>query len=189
MHVDGFRFDLAAVLSRDEDGQPLADPPIIWEIETDPVLAGTKLIAEAWDAGGLYEVGSFVGDRWVGVERAVPRRRPRRSSSGEPGRIRGLTQRFLGSPDIYGHKHRDAAGQHQLRDLPRRLHPQGPRLVRPKHNEANGEGNRDGNDSEHELELRRRGSDRRPGDRGHPAPPGQELARRQPARRSASRCC
>ena len=65
MHVDGFRFDLAAVLSRGEDGQPLADPPIIWEIETDPVLAGTKLIAEAWDAGGLYQVGSFVGDRWV----------------------------------------------------------------------------------------------------------------------------
>ena len=65
MHVDGFRFDLAAVLSRDEDGEPLADPPILWEIETDPVLAGTKLIAEAWDAGGLYQVGSFVGDRWV----------------------------------------------------------------------------------------------------------------------------
>ena len=43
----------------------MTDPPILWEIETDPVLAGTKLIAEAWDAGGLYQVGSFVGDRWV----------------------------------------------------------------------------------------------------------------------------
>ena len=65
MHVDGFRFDLAAVLSRDEAGQPMADPPALWDIETDPVLAGTKLIAEAWDAGGLYQVGSFVGERWV----------------------------------------------------------------------------------------------------------------------------
>ena len=61
MHVDGFRFDLAAVLSRDEAGQPMVDPPALWDIETDPVLAGTKLIAEAWDAGGLYQVGSFVG--------------------------------------------------------------------------------------------------------------------------------
>ena len=65
MHVDGFRFDLASVLSRDQDGEPMADPPTLWDIETDPVLAGTKLIAEAWDAGGLYQVGSFVGDRWV----------------------------------------------------------------------------------------------------------------------------
>ena len=65
MHVDGFRFDLASVLSRDEDGRPLARPPILWDIDSDPVLAGTKLIAEAWDAAGLYQVGSFVGDRWV----------------------------------------------------------------------------------------------------------------------------
>ena len=64
MHVDGFRFDLAAVLSRDRMGQPIADPPLIWDIDTDPVLAGAKLIAEAWDAGGLYQVGSFAGDRW-----------------------------------------------------------------------------------------------------------------------------
>ncbi len=65
MHVDGFRFDLASVLSRDEDGRPLARPPILWDIDSDPVLSGTKLIAEAWDAAGLYQVGSFVGDRWV----------------------------------------------------------------------------------------------------------------------------
>lgn len=64
MHVDGFRFDLALVLSRDSQGRPMASPPVLWQIETDPVLAGTKLIAEAWDAGGLYQVGSFVGDRW-----------------------------------------------------------------------------------------------------------------------------
>ncbi len=59
MHVDGFRFDLASILSRDESGRPLPDPPVLWDIESDPLLAGTKLIAEAWDAAGLYQVGSF----------------------------------------------------------------------------------------------------------------------------------
>ena len=64
MHVDGFRFDLASILSRDTVGRPLANPPILWDIESDPVLANVKLIAEAWDAAGLYQVGSFVGDSW-----------------------------------------------------------------------------------------------------------------------------
>ena len=64
MHVDGFRFDLASILSRDESGHPLPNPPMLWDIESDPMLAGTKLIAEAWDAAGLYQVGSFVGDAW-----------------------------------------------------------------------------------------------------------------------------
>nr|WP_232298979.1 glycogen debranching protein GlgX [Granulicella tundricola] len=64
MHVDGFRFDLASVLTRDEWGQPMSDPPILWDIDSEPALAGTKLIAEAWDEGGLYQVGSFGHDRW-----------------------------------------------------------------------------------------------------------------------------
>ena len=64
MHVDGFRFDLASVLTRDENGAPLPNPPVIWDIESDPALAGIKLIAEAWDAAGLYQVGIFVGDAW-----------------------------------------------------------------------------------------------------------------------------
>ena len=64
MHVDGFRFDLASILTRDETGHPLPHPPVIWDIESDPLLAGTKLMAEAWDAAGLYQVGSFVGDAW-----------------------------------------------------------------------------------------------------------------------------
>src|SRR5215472_12309063 len=59
MHVDGFRFDLASILARDSSGQPMSNPPVLWDIESDPALAGTKLIAEAWDAAGLYQVGSF----------------------------------------------------------------------------------------------------------------------------------
>ena len=64
MHVDGFRFDLASILARDASGQPIPNPPVLWDIESDPVLAGSKLIAEAWDAAGLYQVGSFIGDSW-----------------------------------------------------------------------------------------------------------------------------
>ncbi len=57
MHVDGFRFDLASILSRDSSGHVLPSPPVLWDLESDPALAGTKLIAEAWDAAGLYQVG------------------------------------------------------------------------------------------------------------------------------------
>jgi isoamylase len=64
MHVDGFRFDLASILARDASGQVMPNPPVLWDIESDPALAGTKLIAEAWDAAGLYQVGSFIGDSW-----------------------------------------------------------------------------------------------------------------------------
>jgi isoamylase len=59
MHVDGFRFDLASILNRDESGNVMPNPPVLWDIESDPALARTKLIAEAWDAAGLYQVGSF----------------------------------------------------------------------------------------------------------------------------------
>ncbi len=65
MHVDGFRFDLASSLSRGEDGRPLDRPPILLDIDADPVLAGAKIIAEAWDAAGLYQVANFAGDRWA----------------------------------------------------------------------------------------------------------------------------
>ena len=101
MHVDGFRFDLAAVLSRDAQGEPLADPAIIRDIEDDPMLAGTKLIAEAWDAGGLYQVGSFVGDRWCEWNGRF-RDDVRGFVKGDPGLVGAVAQRFLASPDIYG---------------------------------------------------------------------------------------
>ena len=76
MHVDGFRFDLASILSRDERGRPMATPPLLWDIESDPVFANVKLIAEAWDAAGLYQVGSLRRRQLEGMERQVSRRRP-----------------------------------------------------------------------------------------------------------------
>jgi isoamylase len=145
MHVDGFRFDLAAVLSRDETGARLADPPTLWDIETDPALAGTKVIAEAWDAGGLYEVGSFVGDRWVEWN-GIFRDDVRAFVKGDRGKARAVALRFLGSPDVYGPRDREPEVSlnfvtchdgFTLNDLV---------SYDVKHNEANGEGNRDGSD-------------------------------------------
>lgn len=100
MHVDGFRFDLASVLSRDEKGVPLVSPPVLWEIDSDPVLAGAKIIAEAWDAAGLYQVGSFVGDRfreWNGQFRDDLRR----FVKGDTGMTKLLMHRIAGSRDLY----------------------------------------------------------------------------------------
>ena len=143
MHVDGFRFDLASILSRDPSGQVMPNPPVLWDIESDPVLAGTKLIAEAWDAAGLYQVGSFVGDSWKewngrfrdDVRSFLPRRR---------GSVGRLADRLVGSPEIYGHKEREPEQSvnfvtchdgFTLNDLV---------SYNQKHNEANGEDNRDG---------------------------------------------
>jgi isoamylase len=143
MHVDGFRFDLASILSRDETGHPLPNPPVLWDIESDPAMAGIKLIAEAWDAAGLYQVGSFVGDAWQEWNGRF-RDDVRRFVKGERGTVSHIATRLLGSPDIYGHKQREA--EHSINfvtchdgftmnDLVSYDH---------KHNEANGENNRDG---------------------------------------------
>jgi glycogen operon protein len=145
MHVDGFRFDLASILSRDEKGRPLADPPIVWDIETDPVLAGTKLIAEAWDAAGLYQVGTFVGDRWKEWNGQF-RDDVRSFLRGDDGTVSKLAARFLASPDLYAHEEREPEQSinfitchdgFTLNDLV---------SYNRKHNEANNEGNRDGHD-------------------------------------------
>jgi isoamylase len=143
MHVDGFRFDLASILDRDETGRPLETPPVLWDIQTDPVLAGTKLIAEAWDAAGLYQVGSFIGDSWREWNGRY-RDDVRRFVKGDRSMVRLFAQRLLGSPDIYGHREREP-GQSinfvtchdgfTLNDLV---------SYNEKHNEANGEGNQDG---------------------------------------------
>jgi glycogen operon protein len=145
MHVDGFRFDLASILSRDESGQPLPNPPVLWDIESDPLLAGTKLIAEAWDAAGLYQVGTFVGDTWQEWNGRF-RDDVRRFLKGENRSVSGVATRLLGSPDIYGHEEREAEQSinfvachdgFTLNDLV---------TYDRKHNEANGEDNRDGSD-------------------------------------------
>jgi len=145
MHVDGFRFDLASILARDEEGHVLPDPPVLWDIETDPALAGVKLIAEAWDAGGLYQVGSFTGDSWKEWNGRF-RDDVRDFLRGEKGSVRRVADRLLGSPEIYGHKEREAeqsvnfATCHDgftLNDLV---------SYSEKRNEANGEGNEDGGD-------------------------------------------
>jgi glycogen operon protein len=145
MHVDGFRFDLASILTRDEAGHPLPSPPVVWDIESDPLLAGTKLIAEAWDASGLYQVGSFIGDTWQEWNGRF-RDDVRRFWKADYGSVRGLGMRLLGSPDIYGHEDREAEQSinfvtchdgFTLNDLV---------SYNRKHNEANGENNRDGSD-------------------------------------------
>src|SRR6185369_2873598 len=107
MHVDGFRFDLAAILGRDESGQVLSNPPVLWDIDSDPALAGTKLIAEAWDASGLYQVGSFIGDSWKEWNGQF-RDDVRSFFRGENGSVPRLADRLVGSPEIYGHKEREA---------------------------------------------------------------------------------
>jgi glycogen operon protein len=100
MHVDGFRFDLASVLSRDEDGAPMARPPILWDIESDPVLANVKLIAEAWDAAGLYQVGSFAGESWKEWNGKF-RDDLRAFVKADNGTVGAIAARLIGSPDIY----------------------------------------------------------------------------------------
>ena len=143
MHVDGFRFDLASILSRDASGHPLPNPPVLWDIESDPALAGTKLLAEAWDAAGLYQVGSFVGDAWKEWNGRF-RDDVRNFFRGEPGSLRRVADRIVGSPEMYGHKQREAEQSvnfvtchdgFTLNDLV---------SYNQKHNEANGEDNRDG---------------------------------------------
>ncbi|MEO0853707.1 MAG: glycogen debranching enzyme, partial [Cyanobacteria bacterium J06648_11] len=149
MHVDGFRFDLASVLSRDIFGQPPEAPvPVLWDIESAPTLAGTKLIVEAWDAAGLYQVGQFVnyGD-WYAEWNGPFRDDVRRFVKGDRGTVGSLASRILGSPDIYTASDRDSNRSihfitchdgFTLNDLVSYDY---------KHNEANGEENRDGTDA------------------------------------------
>lgn len=143
MHVDGFRFDLASILSRDEKGTAIENPPVLWDIDSDPELAGTKLIAEAWDAAGLYQVGSFAGDRWKEWN-GVFRDDLRKFMRGDDNVLSQFVTRLIGSPDIYSYRNR---GPEQsinfvtchdgftLNDLV---------SYNQKHNEANKENNQDG---------------------------------------------
>lgn len=143
MHVDGFRFDLASILSRDEKGNVIENAPILWDIESDPVLAGTKLIAEAWDAAGLYQVGNFIGDSWKEWNGKF-RDDVRSFLKGDNGVVTRFVERLVGSPDLFAHQEREPEQSinfitchdgFTLNDLV---------SYNNKHNEANGEDNRDG---------------------------------------------
>ncbi len=145
MHIDGFRFDLASILGRELNGSIREDAPLLARIAEDPVLRDVKLIAEAWDAGGAYQVGSFGGGRWAewNGQYRDDTRRFWRGDSGMRGR---MATRLAGSADLYARSERTALHSinfitchdgFTLRDLV---------SYNCKHNEINGEGNADGLD-------------------------------------------
>src|SRR5215475_13925309 len=143
MHVDGFRFDLASILARDSSGHVMPNPPVLLDIESDPDLAGTKMIAEAWDAAGLYQVGSFVGDRWKEWNGRF-RDDTRSFFRGEEGLVGRFADGMIGSPELFAQEEREPEQSvnfvtchdgFTLNDLA---------SYDLKHNEENGEDNRDG---------------------------------------------
>jgi glycogen operon protein len=148
-HIDGFRFDLATILGRDPWGAPLSNPPLLESLAFDPILSSCKLIAEAWDAGGLYQVGTFPAfGRWAEWN-GLYRDSVRRYLKGDAGMVGQIAQRVLGSPDLYRMSGRAPATSvnfitchdgFTLADLV---------SYNDKHNEANGEWNRDGGDDNH----------------------------------------
>ncbi|HIX14367.1 MAG TPA: glycogen debranching enzyme [Candidatus Hungatella pullicola] len=141
--VDGFRFDLASILGRDEDGKPLSEPPLLESLAFDPILGHVKLIAEAWDAGGLYQVGSFPAwNRWAEWNGKY-RDDIRRFLKGDEGMAQAAIARICGSLDLYPPDLRQNASVNfitchdgfTLYDL---------YAYNEKHNEANGWNNTDG---------------------------------------------
>ncbi len=145
MHVDGFRFDLGSILGRDERGNLLDNPPILERIAQDPILRDTKIIAEAWDAGGAYQVGEFP-DRWAEWNDRF-RDDVRRFWRGDRNTVGSLATRFAGSSDLY-----HAGGRKPFHSINFITSHDGFTLrdlvsYNRKHNEANGEGNRDGHNS------------------------------------------
>lgn len=144
-HIDGFRFDLAAILSRDAWGAPLANPPLLETLAFDPILAKCKLIAEAWDAGGLYQVGSFPAfGRWAEWNGKY-RDGIRKFLKGEPGLLGDTAQRIQGSPDLYAWGGRGPATSINFITCHDGLTLMDMVSYNGKHNEANGENNNDGN--------------------------------------------
>ena len=146
MHVDGFRFDLASVLGRDGSGKLLANAPLLERIAEDPILRDVKIIAEAWDAAGAYQVGSFSERRWAEWNGRY-RDDVRRFWRGDEGMLGVFASRIAGSADIYSRSGKGPEGSinfitchdgFTLNDLV---------SYRTKHNEANGEDNRDGTDA------------------------------------------
>ena len=149
MHIDGFRFDLAAVLTRGEDGQVLVNSPAVNSIEVDPVLADTKLIAEAWDAAGLYQLGFFAGrngdTRWAEWNGAY-RDDIRKFIRSDEGMVPILAARIIGSPDIYVNPHQDIYQSIHFVSCHDGFTMGDLVSYNCKHNLPNGEDNRDGLD-------------------------------------------
>ena len=145
-HIDGFRFDLASILSRDRNGDILPNPPIVELITEDPLLADTKIIAEAWDAAGAYQVGSFATLRWAEWNGKY-RDDVRRFWRGDHAQTGHLATRLAGSSDLYGDDGRQP--YHSINFVTSHDGFTISDLVayREKHNEANGEGNRDGDNN------------------------------------------
>lgn len=146
MHVDGFRFDLASVLGRDEHGNILQNSPLLESIAEDPILRDVKLIAEAWDAGGAYQVGSFSDRRWMEWNGRF-RDDVRRFWLGNPGMMGVFASRICGSADLY-----QGSGKGPDNSLNFVTCHDGFTLndlvsYRLKHNEENGENGRDGTDA------------------------------------------
>ena len=142
-HVDGFRFDLGSALSRGPDGSEMEVPPVLWGIEFSRVLSDTKLIAEAWDAGGLYQVGRFPGRRWAEWNGHY-RDDIRRFVKGDPGLIGVVASRIAGSSDLF-----ELGAELPINSINFVTAHDGFTLndlvsYNEKHNEANGEDNRDG---------------------------------------------
>jgi len=146
MHVDGFRFDLASVLGRDEHGNILRNAPLLEDIAEDPILRDVKIIAEAWDAGGAYQVGSFSTQRWTEWNGRF-RDDVRRFWIGDPGMMGSFASRICGSSDLYKDSGKGPASSlnfltshdgFTLNDLV---------SYKQKHNDENGEYNRDGTDA------------------------------------------
>lgn len=146
-HIDGFRFDLASILTRDQFGAPMANPPLLEELAHDAILGNCKLIAEAWDAGGLYQVGHFPSwgrwAEWNGKYRDTARR----FLKGETEVAKDMMHRMEGSMDLYANRNANASinfitchDGFTLYDMC---------AYNEKHNMANGEENRDGGNDNH----------------------------------------
>src|SRR5260370_11864856 len=154
-HTAGCRSDLAAIWGRDQTGAPLSNPPLLESLAYDPILAKCKLIAEAWDAGGLYQVGSFPAygrwAEWNGKYRDTMRG----WINGDAGLVGNIATRIAGSPDLYPTRGPTASinfiTAHDcftLRDLV---------SYNEKHNEANGEDNKDGESTNRSWNCRPEG--------------------------------
>ena len=165
-HIDGFRFDLASILSRDRNGEIIPNPPMVELIAEDPMLADTKIIAEAWDAAGAYQVGSFANMRWAEWNGRY-RDDVRRFWRGDDFMAGHMATRLAGSADLY-----QAGGRQPYHSINFVTSHDGFTLndlvtYNHKHNEPNGEGNRDGDNNNYSYNYGVEGPTRRRGIEGN----------------------